>query len=312
MFKLVRLGDRWPTLILCLLLLGILPIRGEDSKSDPKSTSQAPEKVPPKGQRVFSCGHSFHYFMPPILTDIAKSAGIKDHSFAGLSAIGGSRVIQHWNLPDDKFKSKAALKSGKVDVLTLAPIHLPDDGIEKFAELALEHNPQVRITVQEFWLPFDIYDPAFKERPAKVDHNALNGEQLRKLHATYFETMDEHIRSLNKKFGKDALFVVPVGQAVIALREKIIAGEAPGLKTQEDLFTDPLGHAKPPLEALVAYCHYAVIYRQSPAGLPVPAVIARAKNPQWDEKLNRLLQELAWDAVIHHPLSGVKADAVVK
>src|SRR4051812_2349501 len=29
---------------------------------------------PIKGLRVFSCGHSFHYFMPPILGDIAKKA----------------------------------------------------------------------------------------------------------------------------------------------------------------------------------------------------------------------------------------------
>jgi len=50
-----------------------------------------------------------------------------------------------------------------------------------------------------------------------------------------------------------------------------------------------------------------VIHRRSPAGLPLPAVLAKANNPNWDDKLNRLLQELAWDAVTHHPLSGVTA-----
>ena len=44
-------------------------------------------------------------------------------------------------------------------------------------------------------------------------------------------------------------------------------------------------------------------------GLPLPAILATAKNPKWDDKLNSQLQELAWDAVTHHPLSGVKADA---
>jgi hypothetical protein len=42
-------------------------------------------------------------------------------------------------------------------------------------------------------------------------------------------------------------------------------------------------------------------------GLPMPTVLARANNPAWDQHLNRLLQELAWDAVTHHPLSGVEA-----
>lgn len=128
-----------------------------------------------------------------------------------------------------------------------------------------------------------------------------------KLHEPYFQSMDEHVRALNKKFGKQALLVVPAGQAVIALREKIIAGQAPGLKAQEDLFSDAIGHPKPPLQALVAYCHFAVIYRQSPVGLHVPTVLAGKGEPKEIDALNRLLQELAWDAVVHHPLTGVQS-----
>jgi hypothetical protein len=123
--------------------------------------------------------------------------------------------------------------------------------------------------------------------------------------------MDAHVAELNKKFGKTAVYVVPAGQAVLALREKIVAGEAPGLAKQSDLFTDPIGHAKPALQALVAYCHFAAIYRRSPVGLPVPTVLMKVAGEN-DEKLNRLLQELAWQAVVQHPLSGVKEAAAVK
>ena len=63
--------------------------------------------------------------------EMAKSAGIKDHQLAGSSMIGGSRVIQHWDVPETKNLAKAALLAGKVDVLTLSPIWLPDEGIEK-------------------------------------------------------------------------------------------------------------------------------------------------------------------------------------
>lgn len=277
----------------------------------PVGAGEKPKLAPPieKGQCVFSAGHSFHYFMPPILNDIALKAGLKEHTPLGLSSIGGSRVIQHWNVPEEKNKAKEALKSGKVDVLTLSPIHLPDEGIDLFTKLALENNPEVRVLVQEFWLPFDIFDTTFKERPKKVDHNALNGPDLHKLHAPYFKSMDEHVRDLNKKHGKQVVFVVPVGQAVIALREKIIAGEAPGLKEQEDLFTDAIGHAKAPLMALVGYCHYAVVYRKSPVGLPAPAILTKTKNEEFEGKLNRLLQEIAWEAAVRHPLSGVALPA---
>jgi hypothetical protein len=294
---------RWPLMLVVMVSVAAGPtlVLGQDKQGE------QPEGIT-KGQRVFTCGHSFHFFTPPILADMAKGAGIKEHEAVGLSSIGGSRVIQHWNVTDDKNKAKEALRATKVDVLTLSPIYLPDEGIEKFARLALEHNPKVRVTIQEFWLPYDEYDRANPLKARKVDHDAPTGEALRKMHEPYFQSMDEHVRELNKQLGKDVLRIVPVGQAVIALREKIIAGKAPGLKAQNDLFTDAIGHPKPPLQALAVYCHFAVIYQRSPVGLPVPAVLAKTKNPD-NEELNRLLQTLAWEAVLEHPLSGVKAPA---
>ncbi|HEV3144401.1 MAG TPA: hypothetical protein VGZ47_10990 [Gemmataceae bacterium] len=258
-----------------------------------------------KGQRIFTCGHSFHFFVPQILADMAKKAGIQDHQQVGTSFIGGSRVIQHWDVPEEKNKAKEALKVGKVDVLTLSPILLPDPGIENFAKLALEHIPDIRIFVQESWLPYDEIDPKNPLRGRQVDHNAATVEVLQKRTAEWTKSYEDHVQELNKKFGKQVLFIVPVSTAVVALRGKIIDGKAPGLKTQEDLFTDAIGHAKPPLAVLVAYCHFAAIYRKNPVGLPVP--MALAKSPEAEE-LNKLLQELAWDAVSKHPMSGVKAE----
>jgi hypothetical protein len=237
---------------------------------------------------------------------LCNKSGIPHHVQVGLSGIGGSRVIQHWDVAPDKNKAKQALESGKVDVLTLSPIFLPDPGIENFTRLGLEHNKNIRVLVQPIWLRWDIYEPTTK-RPVKVDHNAITGEELRKRHEAHFQKMDEHIRELNRKFGRTVLYIVPAPQAVIALREKIIAGQAPGLKAQEDLFADDLGHGKPPLMALVGYCNFAVMYRRSPVGLPVPEILKKAKLGDQEEKLNRLLQDLAWDAVLRHPLSGVQA-----
>ncbi len=256
-----------------------------------------------KGQRVFTCGHSFHFWVAPLLAEVAKSAGIEGHQVVGVNFIGGSRVIQHWNVPDEKNKAKQALAAGQVDVLTISPMHTPDDGIEKFAKLALEHNPNVRIAQLEFWLPFDSMQWPFKGKHPKEDYNVASLDDLRKLHETYFKSSDEYVTNLNKTLGKQVIYVVPMGQAVLALREKIIAGKCPGIAKQSDLFTDPLGHPGPVLQMLEAYCEFAVIYRRTPVGLPMPKLLAG----KYSEGLNRLLQELAWDAVTHHPLSGVPA-----
>ncbi len=259
-------------------------------------------KVQVAGQRVFTAGHSFHVWMPGGLTEIAGNAKVAGHEQLGLQPIGGSQVIQHWNLPDEKNTVKPALMTGKVQVLTLSPIYLPDEGIEKLTKLGLAHNPDMRVTVQEFWLPYDDVD-SWKNRPKEIDRDSKTIEELRKAHADYFKSMDEHVAALNKQFGKTVINVVPVGQAVLALREKLIKGEVPGVKKQSELFTDVLGHPQVHIKALADYCHFAVIYRTNPIGLPVLSFLA--KQPE-AEKLNRLLQELAWDAVTSHPLSGVK------
>ncbi|HEY5312993.1 MAG TPA: hypothetical protein VIK18_10760 [Pirellulales bacterium] len=263
----------------------------------------------PAGVRVYSIGHSFHNFMPAILAEIAKSAGIADHQQIGASRIGGSLVIQHWDLPDDKFKSKASISSGSVDVLTMSPIYLPDEGIENFVRLVSEKSPRTRVLVQEFWLPFDVNVNFKKGKVPPPNRESFDLPKLTAEHEAYFRDIDQHVRMLNDKYhGQPAVFVAPVGQAVLALREKIAAGAAPGLKQQTDLFTDAIGHPTAPLKVLVAYCYFAQIYGRSPVGLPVPPALKTDADEATTAKLNRLLQELAWNAVTRHPLSGVKAE----
>jgi len=307
MFARLQAGFRWGAIVSALVLLGAALMPFPQAAAEDKKNEKLAEPIR-KGQRIFTCGHSFHVWVPGIVTDLCKKAEIPDHVQVGLSSIGGSKVIQHWDKPDDKNNAKEALKTGKVDVLTLSPIFFPDAGIENFTKLALEHNKDIRILVQPIWLRADIYEPTMK-RPAKVDQNAITIEELRKRHEVYFQEMDAHIRDLNKKQGRTVLYIVPAPQAVIALREKIVAGQAPGLKMQSDLFTDATGHGTAPLKTLVGYCNFAVIYRRSPVGLPVPEILKQAKLGDQEDKLNRLLQELAWAAVIQHPLSGVRLEA---
>ncbi len=276
--------------------------------AEEQTKAAAVDGAVPKGERIYSMGHSFHYFMPPILAEIAKSAGIAEHRQVGLSSIGGSYVHQHWDVADDKFKSKATLESGDLDVLTMAPLFLPDDGIENFVRLASEKSPKIRVLVQEFWLPFDVNVNFRKDKAPPPNREVFDLKTLQAEHDTYFQSIDDHVKGLNEKYqGKPAVFVAPVGQAVLLLRKKIAEGTAPGLTKQMDLFTDSIGHAKPPLAVLVAYVYYAQIYGRSPSGLPAPAALKGSFNEETTTKLNQMLQEIAWDAVTSHPLSGVKA-----
>ncbi len=118
------------------------------------STQQSKTSAP-KGLRIFTCGHSFHAWVPPLLEDLAKSAGISGHQTVGVSSLGGSRAIDHWEVPEEENLAKKALRAGEVDVLTLSCMSGPDEGIGKFARLAFEHNPSARVNLQELWLPED-------------------------------------------------------------------------------------------------------------------------------------------------------------
>lgn len=276
--------------ILCVVLLAaVLPAAGADDAV--------------QGQRVFSAGHSFHMPMPGPLEQIAKAAKVDGHRIAGVQGLGGSTVTQHWNLPDDKDKCRKALKTGNVDVLTLSPhLNMPDEAIDKFTALMLAHNPNGRVLIQMSWFPYDQLPEAGKKFENAMRDDA-KPEQLRKVWNVWLEKFREQSKSLNEKHKKQVVLVVPVGEAVLKLRERVIQGEVPGYPKQSDLFTDPIGHGKAPIAWLTAYCHYAVIYGKSPVGLPVPTALAREKDA---EKLVKEIQEAAWAAVINEPTSGVK------
>jgi hypothetical protein len=268
------------------------------------SAARAADAVaPPPGLKVLTAGHSFHVWMPPLVAEMAKAAGIQGHEQLAISSIGGSKVIQHWDLPPEKNKAKPVLAAGQAELFTMAPTFLPDPGIENFVKLGLEHRGDLRFTLQQNWVPYE--DPAIwlsRERPKSVDRDGKTVAQLRAMHDPYFQMIEGHVKELNGRMPGARIAVVPCGEAVLSLRAKVIAGEAPGLSRQSELFTDMLGHPGPQIRVLSAYCHFAVMYRRNPTGLPVVSPLAKLPEA---ERLNRLLQSIAWKAVSEHPLSGV-------
>jgi hypothetical protein len=243
--------------------------------------------------------------MPGPLAQVAKAAKVDGHKIAGTQGLGGSTVTQHWNLPDDKDKCRKALKTGDVDVLTLSPhLNMPDDAIDKFTALMLEHNPNGRVLIQMSWFPYDVL-PEKGKKFENADRDNAKPDELRKgVWNVWLVKFREQAKALNDKHKKQVVLVVPVGEAVLRLRERVIAGEVPGYPKQSDLFIDPIGHGKAPIAWLTAYCHYTVIYGKSPVGLSVPDALKKEKDA---EKLVKELQEAAWGAVKDEPFSGVKA-----
>ena len=285
----VRQVRRWiPLMVLAFAFCGIAS--AQDTKTPP-------------GLRVFYTGHSFHMFVPPQIEQLVKSAGIQGHTLVGQQGIGSSRVIQHWDVADDKNKAKSALSNGEVDVFTMAAhVMIPDEGITKFTELGLKHNPKLRLLVQASWYPFDVPrgSPGFITDNAQRDDAKI--DDLQAALEEWRTKMEAQADDLNKQHGKPAVFIVPVGRAVLKLRELIVNGKFPGITQQSKLFRDPIGHGQGHVMVLTSYCNFAAIYRMSPVGLKLDE---RSIN---DEQ-HAILQKLAWETVSAYPYSGVTAAA---
>ena len=257
----------------------------------------------PKGERILVTAHSFHIFTAQRLAPLALAAGIEGHKLVAAQMIGGSKVSQHWNLPDEKQKAKPLLTAGEVDVMTMSPhVYLPDEGINNFVELGAKHNSKMRFLVQHSWMPWDGWEGNDKIA-TNEDRDGRSLDIVRAANLKWRTTLEAQIAGLNKGLGREAVCIVPVGDAVLKLRELIAAGKAPGLAKQTDLFTDQIGHGKEPILALATYCNFACIYQVSPVGL-------KDTNDKLDKlspELKPLLQQIAWDTVSAYPLSGVKA-----
>ena len=293
------------TLLVCGFLALTSPVLPGGVKQGVKPDKQP---APPKGLRVFFASHSLMWYAPKPLGEMAEAAGIKDHKLIGLQSLGASKTLQHWNLPDNKNQAKKALKTGEVDVFVMSPIPFPDEGIENFVKLGLEHNPNMRFVVQLSWGGGDIDNQDFPKGAFTKVNTEKTPEQLKKLNERNIKAGEAQVEEINKKYGKGKKIValVPSVQAMVALRTKIANKEWPGLSKQGELFVDAV-HPSAPMEALNTYMHFAVLYGQSPVGLPMPGMLKKAKREAWDEKFNRSLQELAWETVTKYPYSLVSA-----
>ncbi|MBL9151900.1 MAG: hypothetical protein JNK37_05430 [Verrucomicrobiales bacterium] len=278
---------RFTTLVAALVLTIdlSLPVRAEDAGP----------------WRVFYTGHSFAGAAPAWLGSLAQQGGVAGYENLGRQSLGGSRVIDHWNLADEKNIAKKTLATGTVDVLVLAPnMHMPDEGIDRFVDLARQHHPAVRIAVQASWMT---WDGLGRNGITNAGRDTRPVSEIRERTMKHLDEVRAQLRAINARVGADICHLIPTGAAVVRLRERIAAGELPGYDRPSLLFHDDIGHAGLAVQHLNAYLHYAVIFRRDPrtlAGIGWPV-----REPEPVPGFRKILLEIAWESALAEPLSGV-------
>lgn len=285
------------------------------------------------GQKIVMATHSFNVFVGPVrsrdpnvaptpgpLAALAAESGKAGHETLAVQMIGGSTPMQHWKQgdgDDTKNIAKVALNSnaGKVDVFTMSPnAKMPEEGIDLFGDLVIKTNPNARIMVQASWSAYDgkgttpsvggtgggTFNNAERDSITNADLDKwLGGKEARG--DDYLLRLRTQLDGIDKRAGKQITYVVPSSIAVYTLRKEVLAGHVPGVAKQSELFRDPIGHPTTATANLVTYVWYTAMYRQSPVGLQ--ALVA--KDDPTSAAREKILQQIAWNAVIGEPKSGV-------
>lgn len=269
--------------------------------------------APPEGPlRVYHLGHSLvGRDMPEMLAQLARAGGAAGHDHA--SQLGwGTALRAHWeplvriagyrsdNDHPRHRRARPAIRSGAYDALVLTEMVEIRDAIRYFdsagylyrwARLARQANPAARVYLYETWHPLD--DPeGWLER---LDRDL----------GLYWEGEILH-RALAREGLGGPVHVIPAGQVMARFVREIEArGGVDNIARREDLFQDMI-HFNDLGAYLVALTHYAVLYHRSPVGLPhalrrADGSPATAPGPG----AARLMQEIVWEVVTHHPKTGV-------
>ena len=258
-----------------ILLLTFLDASGED----------APDRVPPKGLRILYGGDSWHRFMPHYAARIANAADIKGHSI-------------HWGDPPRKDIVELYSK-GEIDVHSWGRPGWSSDKLSQIVdpkpiEAGLKGNPNYRVYLQMAWIVGDGLGGRVK---VKDDYDNSKIEEVQAILDRERAKVEAVADELNKKYGRQFFYLVPLGDATTKLRAMIVEGKFPGVTKQSAIFADAMPHAGPIAAELAAYCNYAAIYRTSPVGLQIKDGVP--------EEQRVILQKLAWETVSKYPYAGV-------
>jgi hypothetical protein len=267
-----------------LSLCGFLAWAMGAMAEEPKPSPEVKAPAPPKGLRILNSGDSWHRFMPDYMGRLGKAADLKEQS-------------ARWSGKPDEIAE--LLMKGEIDVMTWGRPGWSSGQLTEFLrqnviENGLKRNPNFRLCVQMAWM---VHDGLGKPIQSKDDYDNSKIADVKAVIDRGRKSVEAVADEINKKHGRQVVFLVPVGEAVTRLRAMIVEGKFPGVTKQSAIFSDAMPHPGAIAAELAAYCNYATIYRTSPVGLLIKDGVP--------EEQRVILQKLAWETVSKYPYAGV-------
>jgi hypothetical protein len=246
---------------------------------------------------------------------ICEAAGFKQplYTHTGGGITGSTRYKWEQENGIFQFEGKpvpkllASIANAEWDAMMWGPYF--NDRPEYYAcwiDFCLKYNPQMKFYLSDAW-------PQLYQLDKVPESEAFFTEEVfEKIGKERTAGYSEQVRKLRESHAAQ-VFIMPTSDAMVLAAKHYLRGELPGIeginkiigKKERSLWRDQLGHLGPGFERLEGYVFYATLYGRSPELLEGDAPF-RDDGDFPSRELDRLFRKIAWEAVSHHPLSGVK------
>ena len=173
-------------------------------------------------------------------------------------------------------------------------------------EFCHKFHPEMRFYLSDAWPQLH----QLGETPESED--ALTAEVFDRMGDEKRAVYSKLVNTLRNEHGKK-IFILPTSDAMLLAAKHYLKGELPGVeginriigKKDRSLWRDHLGHLGPGFERLEGYVFYSTIYGKS-AELLDQNIKFGGNDTYPSKELDQVFRKIAWQAVVGHPLSGVR------
>lgn len=174
-----------------------------------------------------------------------------------------------------------------------------------------QHSPGMKYFVIDGWPTLSQVQMVLKRKGNPESESFFTDEvfdQLNDFANTGFAGFVKTLRETTEE-----VYVLPTRAAMTDAAKRFKRGELPGVEglfkvigsKENSIWADQRGHLGPGFDRLEGYVFYATLYGKSPELISAP--IKFNTNPSFlTPDLDRIFREIAWKAVVEHPLSGVE------
>jgi hypothetical protein len=290
---------------------GQSPLNASDSLSFPKPADGI--------MRIVGTGHSFMAPGYRTLPAITGAAGFEQplclHTGGGVT--GSTR--HKWEQENGIFqfdgkplpKLLAAISNAKWEAMIWGPYG--NDRPEFYTcwiDFCEKYNPGMKFFLSDAWPAPGQVRKVFNLNANPESEGFFTDAVYDRLSADANAGFGGLVKTLRES--TDEVYILPTHAAMTEAAKRFIRGELPGVEglykviggKQPSIWVDKIGHISPGFERLEGYVFYATLYGKSPELISTP--IKFKDDPSFPSAaLDKIFREIAWKAVVEHPLSGV-------